>query len=269
MSNIFNSTRFLGLIRRQWIGFGRIYLMSIGIIAGVIFGFYAVNFASNYDGMKNQTAYSLLNFRTPLFCILGLFFVTVVSSSYFADLGKKTRAIFELMIPASQLEKFLVSLFYTVVVSIGSYLLVFYLIDLAFVAYLKGFGSMVLNQTASTGKAGSIDLWQYFYKVQYPHSAYYFYFAPILLNAIFLLGGIVFQNYQYVKTAISVVIYCVVWICFFVYLIKMQTQDTVGVMSNNYWSDSNHIFALIGAGALFLTLVLWCVAFLRLKEKEI
>jgi hypothetical protein len=60
---------FFGLIRRQWIGFGRIYLMSIGIIAGVIFGFYAVNLGSNYDDIKKNTVYSLLNFRAPLFCI--------------------------------------------------------------------------------------------------------------------------------------------------------------------------------------------------------
>lgn len=269
MSNLFNATRFFGLIRRQWIGFGRIYLMSIGIIAGVIFGFYAVNLGSNYDGIKNQTAYSLLNFRAPLFCILGLFFVTVISSSYFADLGKKTRAIFELMIPASQLEKFLVSLFYTVVVSIGSYLLVFYLIDLVFVSYLRSVGSVVVNEVQPSGETVSVDLWQYFFKVQYPEPAYYFCFVPILLNAIFLLGGIVYQNYQYVKTAIFLVLYCVVWMCLFVYLMKTQTQDTVGTMDNNYWSDSNHIFALIGAVGVLLAIMIWAVAFLRLKEKEI
>jgi len=269
MSNLFNSTRFFGLIRRQWIGFGRIYLMAIGIIAGVIFGFYAVNFGPNYDDIEKNTVYSLLNFRAPLFCILGLFFVTVISSSYFADLGKKTRAIFELMIPASQLEKFLVSLFYTVVVSIGSYLLVFYLIDLAFVSYLRSFGSVVVNEMQPSGETVSVDLWQYFFKVKYPDPAYYFYFLPILLNAIFLLGGIVYQNYQYVKTAISLVLYCVVWTCLFVYLMKTQTQDTVGTMDNNYWSDSNHIFALISAVGVLLTIVFWGVAFLRLKEKEI
>ncbi|MNU03878.1 hypothetical protein D3C72_2480680 [compost metagenome] len=57
--------------------------------------------------------------------------------------------------------------------------------------------------------------------------------------------------------------------CLFVYLMKTQTQDTVGTMDNNYWSDSNHIFALIGAVGVLLTIMIWAVAFLRLKEKEI
>ncbi|MDM1292875.1 hypothetical protein HX021_01025 [Sphingobacterium sp. N143] len=271
MSNLFNSTRFFGLIRRQWIGFGRIYLMSIGIMAGVIFGFYAVNIGSNYDSMKHNffPVHSLLNFRAPLFCILGLFFVTVISSSYFADLGRKTRAIFELMIPASQLEKFVVGIFYTVIVSIGSYLLIYYVIDFAFVSYVRSFGLAVKTEVGVNGNQVTVDDWPYFFKVDYPRAAYYFCLLPLLLNAIFLMGSIIFQSYQYIKTAVALVVYCVVWMSLFVFLMKTLTENTTGNMENNYWSDSNHIFGLIAAAGALLTLIFWFIAFLRLKEKEI
>lgn len=271
MSNLFNTTRFFALIRRQWVGFGRIYLMSIGVIAGVIFCFYAFNVGTNYDHLQNDFAnvYSILNFRSPLFCVLGLFFVTVISSSYFADLGRKTKAIFELMIPASQLEKFLVGIFYTVIIGISSYLLIYYLIDLAFISYLRGFGPSVRTEVNELGEQVTVEFWQYFFSVDYPSGAYYACFLPVVLNAIFLLGGIVFKSYQYIKTAISLLLYCVVWMSFFVYLMKTQTENTVGRMDDNYWSDSNHIFGLITVTGIVLTLIFWGIAFLRLKEKEI
>lgn len=271
MSNLFNTTRFFALIRRQWIGFGRIYLMSIGVIAGVIFCFYAFNIGTDYNEIKNESAhvYSVLNFRSPLFCVLGLFFVTVISSSYFADLGRKTKAIFELMIPASQLEKFLVGIFYTVIISISSYLLLYYLIDLAFVSYLRGFGPAVRTEVNSLGEQVTVDFWQYYFDVDYPKGIGNILFLPILLNAIFLLGGIIFKSYQYIKTAVSLVLYCVVWMSLFVYFMKTQTENTVQQINGNYWSDIDHIFGLITVTGIVLTFIFWGIAFLRLKEKEI
>ncbi len=271
MSNLFNTTRFFALIRRQWIGFGRIYLMSIGVIAGVIFCFYAFNIGTDYNEIKNESAhvYSVLNFRSPLFCVLGLFFVTVISSSYFADLGRKTKAIFELMIPASQLEKFLVGIFYTVIISISSYLLIYYLIDLAFVSYLRGFGPAVRTAVNSLGEQVTVDFWQYYFDVDYPKGIGNILFLPILLNAIFLLGGIIFKSYQYIKTAVSLVLYCVAWMSLFVYFMKTQTENTVQQINGNYWSDIDHIFGLITVTGIVLTFIFWGIAFLRLQEKEI
>lgn len=271
MSNLFNTARFFALIRRQWIGFGRIYLMSIGVIAGIIFCFYAFNIGSNYSDIKNESVqvYSVLNFRSPLFCVLGIFFATVISSSYFADLGSKTKAIFELMIPASRLEKFLVGIFYTVVVSISSYLLIYYLIDLAFVSYLRGFGPAIRTEVNSLGEQVTVEFWPYYFSMDYPRGVFYLCFLPFLLNAVFLLGGIVFKSYQYIKTAISLVVYCVIWMSFFVYLMKKQTEHTVPHMDDSYWSDVYHIFGLITVAGIVLTLIFWGLAFLRLKEKEI
>lgn len=271
MSNLFNTTRFFALIRRQWIGFGRIYLMSIGVIAGLICCFYMFNIWQNYDAIAIDSVdvYSILNFRAPLFCILGLFFVTVISSTYFADLGRKTRAIFELMIPASQLEKFLTGIFYTVIVSISSYLLVYYVIDMAFVSYLRGFGPEVRTEVNKGGMEVAVAFWRYFFDIDYPEVIYYLCFLPLLLNAVFLMGGIIFKNYQYIKTAISLFLYGVVWMYLFVYFVRTQMNNTVQRMENNYWSNSDHIFGAVAVTGIVLALLFWGIAYLRLKEKEI
>ncbi|RZL46113.1 MAG: hypothetical protein EOO93_26330, partial [Pedobacter sp.] len=41
MNNTFNINRFGLLLRRQWLDFGKIYLIILVVIIGVIIGFYA------------------------------------------------------------------------------------------------------------------------------------------------------------------------------------------------------------------------------------
>ncbi|NJI75811.1 hypothetical protein HCX49_21675 [Sphingobacterium kitahiroshimense] len=270
MSNVFNVNRLCALIRRQWISVGRIYLMSLIIVAGVFIAFYSFYFSRYFEELKfgNATGEYLLNFRVPLFFILGLFFITVVSSSYFSDLGQKTKAIFELMMPASRLEKFLAAIFYTVIVSLGAYFLLFYLIDLAFVSYLRSTGSSIITKTYSTGETVITDHWLYFFKLEKWKYLHYLYFLPFLLNALFLLGSIAYKNFQYIKTAITMIIYIAIWMISYIYVMKLTTKDTIQV-GGNAFQDEIHVFQLIMAIGIILTLVFWGLAFLRLKEKEV
>ena len=96
MSNVFNFNRLCALIRRQWIAVGKIYMMSIVIIAAIFIAFYGFSISMSYEDLKTnpQVMAGVLTFRQPLFYLLGLFFVTIISSSYFSDLGQKTKAIF-------------------------------------------------------------------------------------------------------------------------------------------------------------------------------
>lgn len=270
MSNVFNFNRLCALIRRQWISVGRIYLMSLIIIAGIFIAFYSFYFARYFDELKfgNASIEYVLNFRVPLFFILGLFFITVVSSSYFSDLGQKTKAIFELMMPASRLEKFLASIFYTVIVSLGAYFLLFYLIDLAFVSYLRSTGSSIITKTYASGEEVVTDYWLYFFKLEKYKFLHYLYFLPFLLNALFLLGSIAYNNYQYIKTAITMIIYIAIWMISFIYVMKLSTENTIQI-GGNVFQDDTHLFQLIMAIGIILTLIIWGLAFLRLKEKEV
>ncbi|RZL44582.1 MAG: hypothetical protein EOO93_27790, partial [Pedobacter sp.] len=138
MNNTFNINRFGLLLKRQWLDFGKVYLISLLVVVGALVGFYFYYIPSpfkennfDYDGNLD------MRFRYPIYLILGFLFISIVASSYFSLLGQKSRAILELMTPASTFEKFLSGVFYTTLVSFASYIILFYLIDLSFVKYLN------------------------------------------------------------------------------------------------------------------------------------
>ncbi len=268
MSNTFQTNRFFALVTRQWISFGKIYLMSIGIAAGVIAAFYGYalyEFRIAVDYIPSE----LLYFRMPLFIFLGLFFVTIISASYFSDYGQKSKAIFELLIPASRLEKFLTAMFYSVVVCMISYIAIFWLIDLAFVSYLRNqaTSSSIMHADEIRNIDHSLAYITAYYN--YQERARYFFFLPFLFNAIFLLGSIAFRNFHYVKTAVVLIAYIVIWSLGTVYMMKVLTDGSVTVRQNVFFKSEDHIFQLFLSVGILLTLVLWGIAFLRLKEKEV
>lgn len=273
MSNVFNFNRLCALIRRQWINVGRIYLMSAVIITGIFIAFYVIRISLNYEDLKTneQVMAGVLTFRQPVFYLLGLFFITIISSSYFSDLGQKTKAIFELMIPASRLEKFLSALFYTVFVSISAYIILFFLVDLAFVSYLKGFATAksFTTETLASGEQVQRNNLLYFFQLSKFSSLHYFYFLPILLNGVFLLGSIAYQNYQYIKTAISMIVYVAIWMLTFGYVMKLTTDNTIGVEGNNFFQKDDYTFQIFLVVGIILSLIFLGLAFLKLKEKEV
>ncbi|RZL57709.1 MAG: hypothetical protein EOO93_17695, partial [Pedobacter sp.] len=91
MNNTFNINRFGLLLKRQWLDFGKIYLISLVVVIGVIIGFYA--FSAPLPSKTNNFDYDSnldMRFRYPLFLILGFLFISIVASSYFSLLGQKS-----------------------------------------------------------------------------------------------------------------------------------------------------------------------------------
>lgn len=266
MNNIFNFNRFFLLLRREWINFGKIYLISLAVVAGVVLAFYGYYvYEQLHYGHGNWRG--SLGFRPVIFMFLGLLFLTMTSSSYFSDLGQKPKAIIELLIPASTLEKFLGSLVYTVFLTIGSFLLIFYLIDFAFLSYIRGFTKETTSYIAADGTAVVIDHLAYFFNQPFPETIKYLFMLPFLLNSVFLLGSIYFKNFHYIKTAVSVMIYIVCWIGIFVFIIQRATRNTIWV-GDNFWQEEMNVLRIIGAVGVLLTLFFWFLSYLRLKEKE-
>lgn len=272
MSNTFHINRLLSLIARQWISFGKIYLMAITIAAGVIAAFYGYALYELFDrqSLGFVTSSDALDFRAPLFVLLGMFFVTIISGAYFADYGQKPKAIFEVLIPASRLEKFLTAIFYTVVLCILSYIFVFILIDVAFVAYLRSWvlDTVEVDQAQSLSEQLAKNL-PFFVNYDVPKQAPYFYFLPFLFNAIFLLGSIAYKNFQYIKTAVSLIVYIAIWCFGVVYIMKTLTDGSISVQRDSFWQDENHIFQVFLLVGSLVTIIFWGIAFLRLKEKEV
>ncbi len=272
MNNTLDFSRFARLINRQWIGFGKIYLMALGIIAGIFVAFFCYNINKATNSQDAHDISRMLSFRPYVFTIIGLAFISIVSSSYFAALGQKSKAIFEILIPASQTEKFVAALFYTVLLTTVSYFLLFYLIDLSFVSYIRtSYHSSETIYSHELKKDITVDQLNYFFQTPLPKDVYWTFFLPFLLSAVFLLGSIGFESFHFIKTAIVVVVYSFIFVFLMIKIMSWYTTDTMTVVTEGtaFFNDKVNGLKLICAGGIVVTLLLWGISFLRLKEKEV
>ena len=266
MNNTFNINRFGLLLKRQWLDFGKIYLISLVVVLGALVTFYIFNIPNpekSYDQVRG--GFMGMNFRIPLFFIVGFIFISIVASSYFATLGQKSRAILELMTPSSTFEKFLCGVFYTAVLSILSYLIIFHLTDLAFTKYVESSFNAVkstskepfLARTLLTEVSPSLNVFGYFFAV------------PFMITSIFLLGSIYFNRFHYIKTAISVMIFTGAATYIVYKTASFLTRDMVNVNHGSHQNKEDLAFLLILLVTTALTLIFWAIAYVRLKEKEV
>lgn len=260
MNNTFNIQRFGLLLKRQWLEFGKIYLITLAVALGVIVTFYSFALTSVITE-ENPFSPRLLQFREPLFLVFGFLFITVIASSYFAHLGQKPKAIIDLMIPASTFEKFLTGVMFTAILSTVSFILIFYLTDLAFIAQVKDI-SLKYGEPAT-----------YFFTKNKPkefHSI--FVIIPIFITSIFLAGSIYFNKFHYIKTAISVMIFSGLW-AFIIFklgeaLFKGRIRvEQVDMNTNN--APKGLIELGVFAILLLLTAIFWTITYVRLKEKQV
>ncbi len=260
MNNTFDTNRFLLLMRRQWIGFGKIYLMSIAVVAGIILAFYGYN---TYRNVVFYEYSDTLSFRPFVFVFLGLGYMAVSASSYFSALGTKSKAISEILVPGSQLEKFLAGILYTVFFCGLSFLAVFFAIDYSFVTYFRGLPSVA--------KTSAVDHLEYFISIfsSNNNKVFYTFFLPFLLSAIFLVGSIAFKSYQFIRTAVSVIAYGSIWIFCNVYITQWANADTVYTGTPGYWNEEENVLRVVCIIGIILTAVFWGIAYLKLKEKEV
>lgn len=263
MNNTFNIQRFGLLLKRQWLEFGKIYLISLVVVIGVDVAFYIFNLYP-FTGFSSQT----LEFRTPLFVLFGLLFITAIASTYFAHLGQKPKAIIDLMIPASTFEKFLGGILFTALLSTISFILIFYLTDLAFVSYMRNvFQDAEISQTAPSLKENLA----YFFveQSQKSHLLQPFYIAPLLMTSIFLLGSVYFNKFHYIKTAISLMIFCGVWTAIIAKSGKVFFENRVRNNDMPVVMDRSNMEFLMTLLLIVLTVIFWAITYVRLKEKEV
>ncbi|KQS41292.1 hypothetical protein [Pedobacter sp. Leaf194] len=272
MNNTFNINRFGLLLKRQWLDFGKIYLISLLVILGVVIGFYAWNSPSplklnNYDGDGNLD----MRFRYGLFLILGFIFISVVASSYYALLGQKPRAILELMTPASTFEKFLAGVFYTAVLSLATYLILYYLVDLSFVKYINAHLSEFKVDGAKQSSMKPVESIsaQIFSDENYRHYFLHFISVPFLITSVFLLGSVYFNRFHYIKTAISVMIFTGAASYLIFKSVNLLTRNMVNVSHGGHRNNEQLAFLLIFLITAALTLIFWAITYIRLKEKEV
>lgn len=273
MNNTFNIKRFGLLLRRQWLDIGNIYLISLVVLTAILMGFYWFNLPTYYEGIPRINNDGTLNmdFRPLLFAFVGFLFITIEASSYFAGLGRKERAIVDLMLPSSTFEKFLAGIFYTTILGIISYIVVFYLIDLAFCKYMETISKNYNFNYNTVIDGQKIHLTTF--KVSYITTEidfdefWGFVFVPVFFTSVFLLGSIYFKRFHYIKTAVSIVSFG--WlICYIVYKITdWMTKNMINV-KGDVVVGRDQIFPAIFIITTILTFAFWGITYIRLREKE-
>lgn len=278
MNNTFNTRRFSLLLKRQWLEFGKIYLMSLGIIVAIIVGFYLFNFPDITEYKKTEMVAYRINFREPLFTLLGPLFISIIAGTYFAHLGNKAKATSDLLTPASKLEKYATAIIYTSIVPILSYVFIFSVVDFCFVqAYLSDYsyvekvyeGGQYVNRTIEKGDwlffNHSHLLHSYFNEVVLICSSF-----SILITAVFLMGSIYFNRFQYIKTLVTVSALVSVAMPIYVQAGKFFFHNKVRISTDNSLSgpgDNGPI--LIATGITIIALFFYIVGYIRYKEKEV
>ncbi|WP_449438391.1 hypothetical protein [Pedobacter steynii] len=178
MNETFNFTRFLNLFKKHTAEQYKTYLMSAGVLIGVlilILGFISYS-TRGHMGPTIQAA-MFINF---------LFFSgTIFTSLIFTDLGDRKKSIPALSLPASHFEKYLVAWIYSFVIFQLVFLACFYTIDYLVVA--------AWNASAEE-KMELINVFSPDRKVW----ASFLIFA--VLHSICFLGAVFFEKLHFIKT---------------------------------------------------------------------
>lgn len=256
MDNTFNLNRFTLLLKRQWLEFGKIFLITLLVAAGVIVAFYGLTLLPleelNYVPRR-------LGFREPLFFIFGFLFISIIASSYFAHLGQKSKAIIDLLIPASTFEKFLSGIFFTSILSTVSFTLIFGITDWAFVSYIKNYFHQGNLEDLN-------DVKVFFIKNDINHFVPV-YLSPFIVTSLFMLGSIYFNRFHYIKTAICLMLFSGIWTYIVMNTTEVLLSGKTSINAGNNGKDTMEwgLFAIL----LAITLIVWFIGYIRLKEKEV
>lgn len=268
MNNTFNINRFGLLLKRQWLDFGKIYLISLLVIAGVLVASYAINtnVPKRIQYLDAQNYFNM-NFRIPVFLIVGMLFISIVASTYFAYLGQKSKAIMDLLIPASVFEKFLAGIFYTGIVSIISYLVIFYLTDAGYTAYINS--QIDALKAANPGSLEVKGARTFLTEIAPSQEVFNYFFAlPFLLTSVYLLGSIYFNRFHYIKTTVSVMIFSGI-VMYIISNVADIIAHNMVMINHSYRNDKSDVLTIFLLITILLTVVFWTIAYVRLKEKEV
>jgi hypothetical protein len=274
MNPTFDLSRWGLLVRQHWIENKKRYLLSMAALAGVLFMWFfymcLVDEVNPMDAMIQRGTYLFL------ISISGCFY----ASQFFRELGSRSKAINYLLLPASSLEKLLVSILYSIVLFFIVFTAIFYLVDVIVIALVNAIHPVYTepNVNGVIQKASVINVFGWF---GVANGVSFFLSAYFAIQTAFLLGSVYFEKYSFVKTVISLfvvflVIYLVIW--FFVDTILPDGGYHRDIGSFRIQNNGNdHLVelpnvvreVLVGLFKYGFPFFFWVVTYFRLKEKEV
>ncbi|HET6253578.1 MAG TPA: hypothetical protein VFE32_05870 [Puia sp.] len=258
MNEVFSFTRFRRLFVKHTMEHLRTYLMSIGVLLGVLLLGGAFMFYMIPDAAETTT-------QTGIFVILLFLAGSFFTSTIFADYGDSKKAIPALTLPATALEKFLVGWLYSYPIFLAVYIGIFYLT-------LGGLSSF---------KHWNADQHFHILNLLQPGMTLV-YVAYSAIHALSLYGAVFFRKLHFIKLGFAFFISLAIVIMANTVFLKIITGLKVVRLAvpfgflDFFVNNSNYSISVMGPfvwtvlDILWLvTVLLWVAAFFRLKEKQV
>lgn len=258
MNELFSFRRFARLFVKHSAEHYRIYLMSVGVLAGVLIlsGVFVFIVAPDANDVGFQTgSYAIL-----MFVAGGIF-----ASTIFTDYGEKDKAIPALTLPATTFEKFLVGWLYSYPIFLIVYTAVFYLAVLGLVSVRH----WTAGQQYSFFSVGQVEL-----------RIFWVLFTEI--HSIALFGAIFFRKLQFIKTGFTFFVSLIVVLLGNSLFLKIITGAQAEKLSFpfthfNFYKGERYYSIGIGHDVsvyiLWLMIAVavlgWIATYYRLKEKQV
>ena len=279
LNQTFDPVRWWKLVTLHWIENRKRYLLALLAMAGALlvwFSFMVLMDVRQGLEMKVQ----IVTYYVGLFLIGCLY-----GSMLFADLGHRTQSIQYLSVPASQFEKWLCALFFGVFLFFVAYTLIFYLVDIPMVGLSNKVHALYMQKHHLTVTDDIASIYSIFSLENLPmqesksNVLLLFYFA---LQAAFILGSIYFGRYSFLKTIVSLLLFLLVCMLYFVKVIDASVPDG-WYMGHEFFSwrqlddrgqNMVKLASWAGDGFIFVIkycfpLIFWSITYIRLKEKEV
>jgi len=256
MNDIFNTKRFGLLFIKQLSEHYKTYLMGLAVLTGVML-----------------VGGSFFVYLTPVVLDLGtqvvlfgtIYFLagTIFTSTIFADVSDKKKAISYLTLPASHFEKFLVG-----------WVVSFLLFSLVYIACFYGILMILLHLKQWPGQR--TEVLNLFIE---PASITFIAFA--MLHSFSIWGAVFFEKLHFIKTAfcffIAVVALSLANTSFIEALIGREVRTATPFSSISFFENNRYVGVdsarqtdpLLGWVLIAVAIIFWVAAYYRLKEKQV
>ena len=271
MNNIFDVQRFFRLLNKHTKESLKEYLLCIAVL--IILLVLSLGSAVYNNGGSLPQKVQILIF-TSGYLIAGL----IITSMMFLDFSDKRKAIAELTLPVSTLERYLVLWFYSFIVYQVAMFTCFYLVD--WIAVHIGNELMSTAKGLST-KGNALKKNEILGLITPNGSVFKVFLAYAFLHSIGFFGAVYFKKLHLLKTTfvVAVLIFLLVQLNKVIAFSMYDAGVTATMIFTNLNVSENNILyvvepdqsglILIKIMMMLLTLVLWAAAFFKLKEKQV
>ncbi|REA57664.1 hypothetical protein DSL64_23285 [Dyadobacter luteus] len=260
MNQTFDLQRFWLFLKLDWAEKGRKYLLTGGLLLVIMMTLMLPIILTNSFSQILMLLHALALFMVVMFG------GSLYTSTVFTQYGTTDTATASLMVPASQLEKFLVPLLLNLI----------FIIPVTFLFSKLHFWFIGIANSSQTGSSR-------YSSIPYDVLRYFIYLHMIIQGCVFL-GSIYFRKLSYVKTAVLLFFIAITFTAVHIIYIYKVTDSPAQVVSfpfsawklwyspsgkHYYLAHSESEQALLYTFPILFLLTTWYISFVRLKEKEI